>query len=184
MSTVLAKQVNPKILQPATWRATHVLKPDLKVLTRSLEKYGLISPIVIQKNSNTIIDGHHRLIAISSSKILSKTFAKYISCIEYDIDDLEAMIMTVQINRGRGLIVAKRMSNIVKHIYRSNKYSIDEIDELFNMGVLESELMLDGSLIKMKNLKEHVYSKAWVPIEAPAKSKDTMVMESPPNKDR
>lgn len=184
MSPSISKHVNPSILQPATWRATHVLKPDLKVLVRSIEKYGLISPIIIQKDSNTIIDGHHRIIAISMSKELVKRFGKGVPCTEFDIDDIEAMIMAVQINRGRGLIIAKRMSNIVKHIYRSKKYSIDEIDEFFNMGVLESELMLDGSLIKTKNLKEHVYSKAWVPIEAPAKSKDVPIIESPPNMDR
>jgi len=176
--------ISPSLLKPATWRANFVLKPDLKVLTTSIETYGILSPIIVQKESKTIIDGHHRVIAISSSKKLSQRFAKSVPCIELDISDIDAMILHVQMNRGRGSIVAKRMSDIVKKIHQSRVYSIEEIDEFFNMTVIESELMLDGSLIKMRKIKEHTYSSAWVPIEAPAKSTERIILEKPPNQDR
>jgi hypothetical protein len=176
--------INPSLLKPATWRANYILKPDLKVLISSIEKYGLLSPIVVQKKSNVIIDGHQRVIAISQSKALTKQYSKSITCIELDISDLDAMILHVQINRGRGSVVAKRMSDIVKKIYQSRVYSMDELDEIFNMTVQESDMMLDGSLVKMRKVKEHAYSSAWVPIEAPAKSSDKIALEKPPNEDR
>jgi hypothetical protein len=184
MSHAKHVSINPALLQPATWRANYVLKPDLKVLSTSIETYGILSPIVVQKDSKTIIDGHHRIIAISSSKKLSQQYAKSVPCIELEISDIDAMILHVQMNRGRGSVVAKRMSDIVKKIYQSTVYTIEELDELFNMTVPESELMLDGSLIKMRKVKEHTYSSAWVPIEAPAKSADKIVLEKPPNEDR
>lgn len=176
--------IDPSLLQPATWRTNYILKPDLKILILSIEKYGLLSPIVVQKSSKTIIDGHQRIIAVSQSKILSKQYAKSIPCIEVDISDIDAMVLHVQMNRGRGSIMAKRMSDVVKKIHQSQVYSIDEIDEMFNMSVQESDMMLDGSLIKMRKIKEHTYSKAWVPIEAPAKSLDKIILEKPPNQDR
>ena len=178
------KKINPPNLKPAPWRATYVLKPDLKLLASSISEYGLIAPIIVQKQSKYIIDGYHRLLAISSTKELVKRFSEGVPCLEFDIDDIDSMIMHIQINRARGTIVAKHMSNIVKKIYQNRKYTINEIDKMFEMGVTESELMLDGSLLKMRKIKEHIYSPAWIPIEAPAVVKETMEFEAPKNKDR
>lgn len=178
------KKINPEYLKPAPWRATYVLKPDLKLLTVSIARYGLVAPIVVQKQTQHIIDGYHRILAISSNTELTKQFSKGISCLEFDIDNIDSMIMHIQLNRARGSVVAKYMSNIVKQIYQNRKYTINEIDEMFEMGVAESELMLDGSLLKMRKIKEHTYSPAWIPIEAPAVVKETMEFEAPKNKDR
>lgn len=176
--------VNPAELKFAPWRATYTLKPDLKLLLSSIEDYGLLSPLIVQSGTGIIIDGHHRLACISSSRQLTKKYSSGIQCVTMDIDDVDAMVMHIRLNRARGLVVAKYMSAIVKKINQSRKYTIEQIDELFNMTVTESELMLDGSLIKMRKIKEHSYSPAWVPIEAPAKAGDAVVFESPPNADR
>lgn len=178
------QSIDPSLLNPAPWRVNYILKPDLKILVSSIEKYSLLSPIIVQKSSNTIIDGHQRIIAISQSKSLSQRYKKSIPCVEVDLSDIDAMVLHVQMNRGRGSVMAKRMSDVVKKIYQSKIYSIDELDEMFNMTVQESEMMLDGSLLKMRKIKEHTYSKAWVPIEAPAKPSDKIALEKPPNRDR
>ena len=101
-----------------------------------------------------------------------------------DIDTVDAMVMHIRLNRARGQIVAKYMSSVVRDIAASKKYSLHEIEELFNMNMLELDLMLDGSLLKMRKVKEHTYSKAWVPIEAPAGAVESVVLERPPNEDR
>jgi ParB-like chromosome segregation protein Spo0J len=178
------ESVKPARLTPAPWRATHVLKPDLKILSDSISDYGLLSPLIVQKSSGLVIDGYHRLIAISSSKSLTKSYGDGVPCVLVNVDDIDAMVMHVRVNRPKGSIVAKHMSSIVKQIYQSRKYTIEQIDELFNMNVTESELMLDGSLIKMRKIKEHVYSPAWVPIEAPSGAQESVVLERPPNDDR
>lgn len=176
--------VKPSMLTPAPWRATHVLKPDLKILSESISDYGLLSPLVVQQSSGLVIDGYHRLLAISGSKELVKLHSSGVPCIAVNVDDIDAMVMHIRINRPKGSVVAKHMSSIVKQIYQSRKYTIDEIDDLFNMNVTESELMLDGSLIKMRKVKEHTYSPAWIPVEAPAGAVDSVVLERPPNDDR
>ena len=176
--------IRPESLAFAPWRATHTLKPDLSLLVDSISDYGLLSPIVVQKSTNLVIDGHHRLIAISLSKSLTKMFSPGVFCNVVEVDDIDAMVMHIRLNRARGTIVAKHMSSIVKSLNQSRKYSIDEIDKLFNMVLPESELMLDGSLLKMRKTKEHIYSPAWVPIEAPASVSGQVVVERPPNQDR
>ena len=49
----------------------------------------------------------------------------------------------------------------------------------------EFDLMVDATLIKHLNIPSHIYSKAWVPVEAPASIGEmAAVVERPPNKDR
>ena len=171
-------------LRPAEWRATYMLKPDLKILTDSINDYGLLSPVIVQSGTGVIIDGFHRVLAVSKSQKLMKSYSAGIPCSVVDVGEVDAMIMHVRLNRGRGDVVAKYMSNIVKSVHRSRVYTIDEIDELLNMNVMESELMLDGSLIKMRKISEHAYSPAWVPIEAPSAQVGDVKIERPPNPDR
>jgi nitrogenase molybdenum-iron protein alpha/beta subunit len=79
------------------------------------------------------------------------------------------------------------MSNIVRELFHSRKYSEDQLKEMLNMSYAEITLMLDGSVLKTRNIKEHKYSRAWVPIEAPAGTLDQdemLTIERPPNKDR
>jgi len=49
----------------------------------------------------------------------------------------------------------------------------------------EVDIMMDGTLIKSRKIAEHKYSRAWVPVEAPASATESSaVIERPPNPDR
>ena len=166
------------------WRATHVLKPDLELLQQSIIDYGLLSPLIIQKKSFTVIDGYHRWVAVRSHKKLASHYKDSVQALIFDIDDIDAMLLHLRLNRGRGNIFASNMSTIIKDIVFSGKYSENEIGELLNMNVIELDMMLDGSLLKSRKVKDHTYSKAWVPIEVPAQKEEKPVLERPPNADR
>lgn len=168
----------------APWRAGHILKPDLRLLSDSIRDYGIISPIVVQKKTLHIIDGYHRWLVCANDKSIQRSLGGQVPVAVVDIDAVDAMVMHIRLNRARGQIVAKYMSSVVRDIAASKKYSLHEIEELFNMNMLELDLMLDGSLLKMRKVKEHTYSKAWVPIEAPAGAVESVVLERPPNEDR
>jgi ParB-like chromosome segregation protein Spo0J len=172
-------------IKPAPWRATHVLKPDLQVLADSLHDYGWVSPIIVQKSTGFIIDGFHRWVCAQSDKRIMKRDKKEIPVIFQDVDAIDAMVMHISLNRGRGQIVAKYMSVIVRDVFHSGKYNIDELKEIFNMSYAEIGLMMDSSVIKQRKISEHTYSRAWVPIEAPKGSAEEMAeIEKPPNPDR
>jgi len=179
------KYVDISNLSVPEWRATCILRPDLLVLSSSLSEFGFIQPIHVRKATGEIIDGNERyLLSLNVKQIKEITNGK-IPVIEHDIDSLEAMMLHLRLNRGRGTIVAKPMSNIIKKLRLSGKYKLPDFDSLLCMKNDELSLMLDGSLVKTRKISEHNYSRAWVPVEAPPGTIDSgLSIERPPNSDR
>jgi ParB-like chromosome segregation protein Spo0J len=172
-------------LKAAPWRATYILAPDLEVLSRSMDEYGWLQPIVVQKKTNMIIDGHYRWEIAGSSKTLRSKNRGMVPVIFEDCGDLEAMVMHLRLNRSKGATVAKRMSRIFRDVIRSGRYSESDMKHVLAMKNDEIDLMIDGTLIKNRKIAEHKYSKAWVPVEAPASITETAAtIERPPNPDR
>lgn len=171
-------------LRQAPWRTTYIIKTDLEVLARSMEDYGWLQPIIVQKSTNTIIDGNYRWEIASHISKLTRDTKKHVPVFYVDCDDVDAMLMHVRLNRGRGTTLAKRVSRIVQAIFRSRKYSESYVKRVMVMHGDEIDLMIDGTLLKDKNISSHKYSPAWVPVEAPASAtKQAIAIERPPNKD-
>lgn len=176
--------VDPSSLVEGDWRCTYILKPDVEVLYRSLEDYGWLQPLVVQKRTRAIIDGHYRWEVSSNIKKLNKDTKGLVPVLFVDCDDIDAMLMHLRLNRGRGDVLTKKMSRIVQFVLASKKYDEKDIKFLFNMHADELDVMVDGTLLKHKKIADHKYSAAWVPIEAPATVKDqALIIERPPNKD-
>lgn len=177
--------INGKELRPATWRATYILKPDMKVLQRSIEDCGWLQPIIVQEGTNVIIDGFHRAFIAGNSKAIKKRDKGLIPVLFVDCDDVEAMLMHARLNRARGVQMGKGLSNIIKSLIKSRAMDSTEVREVFAMSREEFDLMLDGTLLKQRKIENHSYSKAWIPIEAPAgAAEQKMGIEKPPNADR
>lgn len=185
MEHLSIKYVNPGSLRVPEWKATHILRPDLLVLSASLSEFGFIEPIHVRKANGEIIDGSERFLLATSVKQIQNHIKDGIPVIQHNVDSLEAMMMHLRLNRGRGSIVAKNMSNIIKKLRLSGKYKVADMQNILCMKVDEMNLMLDGSLIKSRNIQEHKYSRAWVPVEAPPGTIDSgPIIERPPNEDR
>lgn len=170
----------------AEWRTTYIFKPEMKLLIESILDYGWVSPIVVRKEDFTIIDGASRWIAAQDKRIKKRDGGK-IPVLLVDCDEVDAMIMHVRLNRARGFSVAKPLSRLLKRIIASQKYDEPTIQEALRMTDEEFDLLADGSLIKTRKLKEHKYSNAWVPVEAPppnASIAGEISIERPPNADR
>jgi ParB-like chromosome segregation protein Spo0J len=144
-----------------------VMNQELKLLELSIVENGWIQPILINGN-NIIIDGYHRWMLSMESKDLRNIYAEEVPCAVLDIDDSEAIMMTVRINRAKGSHASLRMSDLVKELI--DVHGVDHKDIVQKMGATptEVELLYDGSLFKEKDLKNYRYSKAWVPVEVPA----------------
>lgn len=170
-------------LKKGSWHSNQILKPDLKSLARSIADFGFISPLTVMKKDNSIIDGYHRWMIVKESKELRKSIAE-IPCILMDCDSLDAAMTHLRLNRSRGSLVAHRVSEVVKTLTRSKKYTENDFKQLLSMSEDELDVLLDGTIIKRVNISEHKYSRAWVPIEAPKGAVDNFTAEKPPNKDR
>ena len=180
------EQIEMNRLSVPSWKATHILRPDLLVLSASLLEFGFIQPIHVRAETKEIIDGNERFLLATNVSEIKKKVGNKIPVILHDCDQLEAMMLHLRLNRGRSSIVAKRLSTIIRKLKASGKYDKDDFDNLLCMKTDELELMLSASVLKIRNIKEHTYSRAWVPIEAPANKKPEVVsfIESPPNPDR
>lgn len=173
-------------LKNAPFRATFILKPDQKVLTESLLAYGVLSPLVVQRKSHAVIDGHERWMICANEESLRKRYKGKVPVVFVECDDVDAMLLHVQLNRGRGQVYAKSLSTLFKKVVRSGKYNKADLRRMLAMSADEIDLLFDGGLIKTRKLNDHVYSRAWVPVEAPAgkTAADTFTIERPPNADR
>lgn len=180
MITIL--EVPHENLRPADWRTVHTLKPDLKVVAQSILDHGWLAPIVAQAETGIIIDGYHRWVLAHRNRPILRKFKGVVPVHFIEVDTIDAMVLHLQLNRGRGQVIPRYSSLLVRDILKSKKYTEDQVKSMFNMGIDEFTLLLNGNLLKQRNIAEHVYSQAWVPIES--NGKDFPTFERPPNPDR
>ncbi len=158
-------------LAPAKWSSSsYIVAPDYKRLSSSISAYGILSPIVIQKNG-TIIDGYHRWI-IANELNIKKVPVTVVKC-----DDVEAMLLHIDMNRYRGIVIAKYLSRLMQRIMQSKRFTEEELRKRLGMTYDEFDVLLDGTLLKMRKIKQHTYSPAWVPIES--KTGEDIYIERP-----
>jgi len=172
-------------LRAPSWGSTYLLRPDKTLLRISLVESGWLQPLVVRLDDQTIIDGTKRWdIACSDDKFLSK-FGSDVPVVYHDVDEIDAMILHVRLNRARGNVHPVGLSAIMKKIVYSGKYDDKDLSNIFVMGDDEVDLLLSSGLLKNKNWAKYEYSRAWVPIEVP-KGADagTSFIERPPNPDR
>lgn len=178
--------VEPSVLSIPEWRATYTLRPEMLVISASLSQFGFIQPIHARLSTGEIIDGSERFsLATSIPQILRKSSGK-IPVVFHDVDQIDAMLMHVRLNRGHSHVLAQKTSNIIRMVRRSGKYGASDFEDMLCMRAEELSVMIDGTLLKTRSLKEHNYARAWVPIEAPPGSVEpqSFSIERPPNPDR
>lgn len=177
--------VNASDLVVPAWKATHILRPDLLVLSASLLQYGFIQPVHIRAETMELIDGSERVLLAQNVSAINKKTKGLVPVIEHDCDSIDAMMLHLRLNRGRSSLVAKKVSSITRKLNMSGRYSRRDFDDLLCMKTDEFDLMISGDLLKARKISEHTYSRAWVPIEAPAGTiEEEPLIERPPNADR
>lgn len=168
-------------LRPADWRATHTLKPDLRLVSDSIMNHGWLLPLVVM-DDGTIIDGFHRWVLSHRHRPIVRKYKEQVPVVRRQIDAIDARLLHVQLNRGHGSVVPKYLSLLIKDVLRSGKYSEDDLKKELRMGVDELALLMDGTLLKQRKIKEYEYSKAWEPVDSDVAQ--PIELERPPNADR
>lgn len=172
-------------LRAPSWGSTYLLRPDKSLLRMSLMESGWLQPLVVRLADQMIIDGTKRWdISSSEDKFLSR-HGNMVPVVYHDVDEIDAMVIHVRLNRARGNIHPVGLSAIMKKIVYSGKYDETELSSIFVMSDDEVDLLLSSGLLKKKNWEKYEYSRAWVPIEVPANTEvETSFIERPPNADR
>jgi len=144
------------------WNSTcYIVAPDYAQLKSSIEKFGMLHPVTVSKNG-TLIDGFHRL-AVNQELGINE-----VDVISVEVDDVESILLHIDLNRYRGIVIAKNLSHLITNLLNSGRYEYDELRKRMKLTREEFDVLADGTLIKMRKIKQHTYSPAWVPIESSA----------------
>lgn len=139
-----------------------VLTQELKLLEHSILKNGWLHPILITADG-TIIDGFHRWALSRSSKAIRAMTGGRVPCVVLPISEPERMLLTIRINRAKGVHAAVKMSDIIKKLVNTYGYTMPAICEGIGATKDEVELLMAEDVFKALKIPEHQYSKAWYP---------------------
>ena len=134
---------------------------------QSLADWGWLQPLIVRVEDRTIIDGNLRWVIAKEQKPVMAKVGDQVPVVWVSCDEVDAMIMHVRMNRAKGMVVATKLSALLKWVIASNKYDRRTVQNLLVMTNDEYEVLVEGYYLKRKSIKEHNYSRGWVPVEAP-----------------
>jgi ParB-like chromosome segregation protein Spo0J len=147
------------------YNPNRVMNAEMNLIERSILQTGWIQPILVNKN-NIIVDGFHRwTLSRLSPSLLSKYHGK-VPCAVLDVSDIEAMIITVRINRAKGTHLAFRMSEYVRELVEKHKIPMDKLATDIGATFDEVQLLMRADVFEAKDVKNWAYSEAWFPAES------------------
>lgn len=149
-------------LRANDWSPNVVLNAELRLLKRSILKTGWIQPLLVSADG-TIIDGFHRWWLVKGDKALQKRCDGRVPCVVLELSEPDRMLLTVRINRAKGVHVAAKMHALVTRVFEKYGYSKERIAEEIGGTVREVDLLLKEGVFDALNVRQHVYSRAWTP---------------------
>ncbi len=118
-------------------------------LKNDIEEHGLVGEsLIVNPQNMTLINGHHRLKAMKELGYAEAPVIFY-----EPVDETEHKILSIAWNKKRGTFNEQRLHNLIKSIYDSGKYPLEELKDLlgFNVNELKEKLetiKVDENLIK------------------------------------
>lgn len=147
------------------YNPNRVMNAEMNLIERSILLTGWIQPILVNKN-NVIIDGFHRWTLSRLSPSLRSKYHGRVPCAILDITDVEAMIITVRINRAKGTHLAFRMSEYVRELVETHKIPMDKLATDIGATFDEIQLLMKSDMFEAKDVENWAYSEAWFPAES------------------
>ena len=123
-----------KDLKPATYNPRQISTKQYKDLKASIEKFGLVDPIVINQNGNVVVGGHQRL------KICKELKHTEIDCVVLDLSKEQERELNIRLNKNTGDFDLDILANEF------------DIDELTDWGF--KHIDLDINIDKIEEHKE------------------------------
>jgi len=147
------------------WNPNRVHKPELKLLEHSLLSTVWIQPILINKN-NIVIDGFHRWRLSQDSTKIKDIFKGKVPAAVLDVEDDEAMAITVRINRAKGTHVAIEMHKLVHQLLTTYNWAREKVAKEIGASLSEVDILAQEGVFAAKQIDKWAYSKAWYPGES------------------
>ena len=129
-------------LKPAKYNPRQITKKQVKHLMESIEKFGIIDPLIINSDY-TIIGGHQRFVILNeASKKVDWEYPPKVPCVILDLSKEDDRELNIRLNKSGGEFDLDILANEF------------EIEELKDWGFKEIELGLNIDKIEEPNLDE------------------------------
>jgi ParB-like chromosome segregation protein Spo0J len=142
------------------YNPNHVIGPEFDLLKSSLIKQGWIQPLLITPEG-VLIDGFHRHYLCKKDPDVRALTGGKVPCAVIDIPESERKMLTVRINRAKGVHSAVKMHELVSDLYNNDKLTVEQICEGIGATKDEVDLLLKESVFKKLDIEHHNYSEAW-----------------------
>ena len=126
-----------KDLKPATYNPRQISTKQYNDLKASVKKFGLVDPIIVNKN-NTVIGGHQRL------KICKELKHIEIDCVVLDLSKEEERELNIRLNKNQGQFDMDILANEFD-IDQLVDWGFKHIDIGLNIDKLDDTFKLDDS---------------------------------------
>jgi ParB-like chromosome segregation protein Spo0J len=154
--------IEADLLQANDYNPNVVFSHELKLLEHSILTNGWIQPILVTHDL-IVIDGFHRfMLGKTSPKVRALTDGK-IPVVKMELTEPERKMLTIRINRAKGVHAAVKMSEIVKSLIDEHFLSVDQVCEGIGATKDEVDLLMMDNVFKAFDTPNHKYSKAWYP---------------------
>lgn len=154
-------------LNAAKYNPRKDLKPtdaEYVKLKNSIEHFGYIEPIVVNKRNNIVIGGHQRL------KVLKELGYTDIDVVYVNLDDTEEKALNIALNKISGDWDAEKLEDLLRDISLDTNFdveltgfSLDEVNTLFSGSLEELQDDLDNYTRELndaeKNKMKAIYIK-------------------------
>ncbi len=90
------EKVKIEELEPATYNPRQISTKQFNDLKESITKFGMVDPLIVNKNSYTIVGGHQRY------KICKQLGYKEIGCIILDLNKEQERELNIRLNKNTG----------------------------------------------------------------------------------
>ena len=138
-------KIDINLLNPAPYNPRLDLKPndsEYIKLKKSIQEFGCVEPIVVNKRNNVIVGGHQRY------KVLKDLGYKEVDVVYVDLDDIHEKSLNIALNKINGDWDADKLEDLLREINLDD--SIDDLltgfdpEEIDTILGTEDDLVLDN----------------------------------------
>ncbi len=140
-------------LQPNWYNPNVVFGPELRLLELSILRTGWVQPVLATR-AGTIIDGYHRWRLARESPRLHERYGGRLPVALLDLEEAEAMLLTVRMNRAKGSHVAVKMSELVKALIDRHGLDRQQIAQEIGATLDEVDLLYQDGVFKARKIAE------------------------------
>ena len=143
------EKVKIEQLEPAAYNPRQISTKQYKDLKESITKFGIVDPLIVNKNSYTIVGGHQRY------KICKELGYKEIGCIILDLDKEQERELNIRLNKNTGEFDMDLLSSFFD-VPELKEWGFKEIDLDINID----KLVEDTEDVAILTIKEEDLIKA------------------------